>query len=39
MLNTFYAQQMAALENNGDTKDIDKLETVLDLSEGLEYPG
>jgi hypothetical protein len=39
MLNTFYAQQMAALENNGDTKDIDKLEEVLDLSEGLEYPG
>jgi hypothetical protein len=38
MLNTFYAQQMAALENNGDQKDIDKLETVLDLSEGLEYP-
>jgi hypothetical protein len=39
MLNTFYAQQMAALENNGDTKDIDELDAVLNLKEGLEYPG
>jgi hypothetical protein len=39
MLNTFYAQQMTALENEGDTKDIDKLDEVLNLSEGLEYPG
>jgi hypothetical protein len=37
MLNTSYAQQMADLET-GD-KDIEELENVLDLSEGLEYPG
>ena len=37
MLNTSYAQQMAALENDGEEKNIDKLEQVLDLSEGLEY--
>jgi hypothetical protein len=39
MLNTFYAQQMTALENNGDQRDIDELDTVLNLKAGLEYPG
>jgi len=39
MLNTFYAQQMTALENNGDQKDIDELDAVLNLKAGLEYPG
>ena len=39
MLNTSYAQQMAALEDGGGQKNIDDLEEVLDLSEGLEYPG
>ena len=41
MLNTSYAQQMSALESEGDKDklDIDELEKVLDLSEGLEYPG
>ena len=37
MLNTSYAQQMADLETG--EKDIAELERVLDLSEGLEYPG
>jgi hypothetical protein len=37
MLNTSYAQQMADLESG--QKDSEELEQVLDLSEGLEYPG
>ncbi len=37
MLNTSYAQQMADLESG--ERDIAELERVLDLSEGLEYPG